>query len=249
MIEIKNLCVSVEGKEILKNLSLSMNGGEFHAIMGPNGSGKSTLSYAIAGKEGYEITQGEILMNGRNIIEMEPEERAAEGVFLSFQYPVEIPGVQLSNFIKTSVNSVRKLRGKEEISTIDFLRKIKSVAADLGIKEDMLKRHLNAGFSGGEKKRCEALQMAMLEPSFIIMDEVDSGLDIDALRTVSDAINGFRSEERCFLIITHYKRLLEYVKPDFVHVIANGSIKKSGGTELAHELEETGYAEFAGEVA
>lgn len=249
MIEIKNLHASIDGKEILKGLSLDVPKGQVHAIMGPNGSGKSTLSYVVAGREGYDVTGGDILFNGESILEMPPEERAAKGLFLAFQYPVEIPGVQMTTFLKTAMNAVRKFKGEKEIDALDFLKLMKMKQKTLNIPDEMLKRSVNVGFSGGEKKRNEALQMAMLEPSFAILDETDSGLDIDALKIVADGVNALRSPDRSFLIITHYQRLLDYIKPDVVHVMAGGRIVKTGGPDLAKELEASGYAAYAGEAA
>ncbi len=249
MIEIRNLHANVDGKEILKGINLAMGPGQVHAIMGPNGSGKSTLSYVLAGRDGYEVTDGEVLMNGRNLLEMEPEERAAAGVFLAFQYPVEIPGVQMTTFLRTALNAVRKQRGEEELDALAFLKLVKAKQKALNIADEMLKRPVNTGFSGGEKKRAEVLQMAMLEPVFAILDETDSGLDIDALKVVSDGVNALRSPERSFLIITHYQRLLDYIKPDVVHVLAHGKIVKTGGPELALELEAKGYADYVGSAA
>ncbi len=249
MIKIDNLHAEINGKEILKGFSLEIKPGEVHAMMGPNGAGKSTLSYVLSGREGYEVTSGSVTMNGKDILGMEPEERAAEGVFLAFQYPVEIPGVQMTNFLKTAVNSVRKGRGEEELDSLGFLKKMKSTQKELGIADDMIKRAVNVGFSGGEKKRNEVLQMAMLEPQFIVMDETDSGLDIDALKTVSNGVNALRNEERSFLVITHYQRLLDYIKPDHVHIMAKGRIVKSGDAELAKELEAKGYEDLLGEAA
>ena len=249
MIEIRNLHVRTDGKEILKGLSLSIGKGEVHAIMGPNGSGKSTLSYVIAGHEGYEVTDGEILLNGENVLEMEAEERAAAGVFLAFQYPVEIPGVQMTTFLREALNAIRKQRGEDELDALEFLKLIKKKTADLNITDEMIKRPVNVGFSGGEKKRNEVLQMTMLEPCFAVLDETDSGLDIDALKIVADGVNNLRAPERSFLVITHYQRLLDYIVPDHVHVLADGKIVKSGSAALAQELEEKGYAEFLGEAA
>ena len=249
MLEIKNLHATIDGKAILKGIDLTIPTGEVHAIMGPNGSGKSTLSYVLAGREGYEVTEGEILLNGENIMEMEPEERAAAGVFLAFQYPVEIPGVQMTTFLKTALNAIRKQRGQEELDALGFLKLMKAKQKELEISDDMLKRAVNVGFSGGEKKRNEVLQMAMLEPTLAILDETDSGLDIDALRIVADGVNALRSPERSFLVITHYQRLLDYIVPDRVHILANGKIVKSGDAELAKELERTGYANLIGEAA
>ncbi|MAZ76131.1 MAG: Fe-S cluster assembly ATPase SufC [Micavibrio sp.] len=249
MIEIKNLSAEIDGKEILKGLDLSIGEGEVHAIMGPNGAGKSTLSYALSGRDGYEVTGGNASLDGENILELEPDERAAAGVFLAFQYPVEIPGVQMTTFLKTAVNSVRKARGEDELDALGFLKLMKSTCKKLNISEEMMKRAVNVGFSGGEKKRNEVLQMAMLEPKFAVLDETDSGLDIDALKIVADGVNALRAQNRSFLVITHYQRLLDYIKPDHVHVLADGKIVKSGGPELALELEEKGYAEFSKEEA
>lgn len=249
MIEIRNLHVKVDDKAILKGINLSLKPGQVHAIMGPNGSGKSTLSYVLAGREGYEITDGEILLNGQDLLAMEPEERAAAGVFLAFQYPVEIPGVQMTTFLRTALNALRKQRGERELDALAFLKLIKEKQKSLNISDEMLKRPVNTGFSGGEKKRAEVLQMAMLEPVFAVLDETDSGLDIDALKVVSDGVNVLRSPERSFLIITHYQRLLDYIKPDTVHVLAGGKIVKTGGPELALELEAKGYADYLGNVA
>jgi len=243
MIEIKNLKTSVDDKEILKGLNLSIGKGEVHAIMGPNGSGKSTLSYALAGKEGYNVS-GEIKFNKTNLLELNAEQRAQEGVFLAFQYPIEIPGVFTNNFLRTSLNSVRKANGKPELNAIEFLKIVKEKSKELNIDAEMLARPLNVGFSGGEKKRNEILQMSLLEPSFIIMDETDSGLDIDALKVVSNGVNSLRDPYRSFLIITHYQRLLNYIKPDFVHVLSDGKIVKTGDWKLALELENEGYGQF-----
>ena len=249
LLEVKNLKVRVEEREILHGLTLTVNKGEVHAIMGPNGSGKSTLSHVVAGKPGYEVTDGEILFEGEDLLAMEPDERAAKGVFLAFQYPVEIPGVATMNFLRTALNAQRKARGEEEMSTPDFLKKVREVSARLNIPQDMLKRGVNVGFSGGEKKRNEVLQMALFEPSLCILDEMDSGLDIDALRIAADGVNALRSAGRGFVVITHYQRLLNYIVPDFVHVMSNGRVVKSGGKELALELEESGYAQFEDEKA
>jgi Fe-S cluster assembly ATP-binding protein len=248
MLEVKNLHVTVDGREILKGFDLELPKGRVHAIMGPNGSGKSTLAYVLAGKEGYEVTAGSIRWNGENLLAMDPSERAAAGVFLAFQYPMEIPGVATMTFLRTATNAVRKARGEEELSTPDFLRLLKQKAAQLKIDPEMLRRPLNVGFSGGEKKRNEILQMALLDPSLCILDETDSGLDIDAVRIVAEGVNALRSKERAMLVITHYQRLLNYIVPDRVHVLSDGRIARSGGPELALELEETGYAEF-GEAA
>jgi Fe-S cluster assembly ATP-binding protein len=242
MLEIKNLVVQIEDMRILNGLNLTVHKGEVAAIMGPNGSGKSTLSYVIAGKEDYEVLDGEILLDGQNLLELEPDQRAAAGVFLAFQYPLEIPGVASMTFLKATLNAQRKARGEAELTTPDFIKRVNAVAQQLEIPKDMLKRALNVGFSGGEKKRMEILQMALLQPSFCILDETDSGLDIDALRIVSEGVNALRSPDRAFLVITHYQRLLDYIKPDVVHVLSDGRIVESGGPELALELEAHGYA-------
>lgn len=246
MLTIKNLHAQTaeEQKEILKGLNLEIKPGEIHAIMGPNGSGKSTLSKVLAGSEEYEVTDGSVTLNGQDILELEADQRAAAGIFLAFQYPVEIPGVPMTTFMKTALNAIRKQRGQEELDAIGFLRLMKENCSKLGIVEDMMKRPVNVGFSGGEKKRAEVLQMAMLDPTFCILDETDSGLDIDALRIVADGVNALRSSTRSMLIITHYQRLLDYIKPDVVHVMAHGQILKTGGPELALELEENGYADY-----
>jgi Fe-S cluster assembly ATP-binding protein len=251
MLEIKNLHVKLadEDRTILNGVSLSVKPGEVHAIMGPNGSGKSTLSYVLSGREGYEVTQGEILYKGEDVLAMEPDQRAAKGIFLAFQYPIEIPGVATMQFLKVALNAQRKARGEKEISTPDFMRLVKDRASKLGISPDMLKRAVNVGFSGGEKKRAEILQMAVLEPSLCILDETDSGLDIDALRIVADGVNALRSPDRAMVVITHYQRLLNYIIPDFVHVLSIGRIVKSGTKDLALELEAKGYAGFAKEAA
>lgn len=243
MLEIKNLHAKIEdgGKEILKGINLQINPGEVHAIMGPNGAGKSTLSSVVAGKEDYEVTDGEILFDGKNIIEDAPEERAHKGIFMSFQYPVEIPGVSVTNFIKAALNETRKANGQEEMSAKEMLGLIRENSEKLGIKRDFLSRSLNQGFSGGEKKRNEIFQMMMLNPKLAILDETDSGLDIDALRIVADGVNSFRNEKNAVLLITHYQRLLDYIQPDFVHVLADGKIIKTGDKNLALELEEKGY--------
>jgi len=248
MLEIKNLHVSVGGKEILKGVDLSVGTGEIHAIMGPNGSGKSTLSHVIAGRDGYEITGGRIVYRGEDLTGMEPEVRAAKGIFLAFQYPVEIPGVANTTFLKEAVNAIRRYRGEDELDAMQFLKLMRQKTKDLGISEDMLKRAVNVGFSGGEKKRNEILQMAILNPTLAVLDETDSGLDIDALKIVAEGVNRLRAPQRSTLIITHYQRLLDYVVPDRVHVLAKGRIQRSGGKELALELERKGYAEF-GEAA
>ncbi len=251
MLEIKNLHARIaeDGTEILKGLDLKVEAGEVAAIMGPNGSGKSTLSYVLAGKEDYEVTQGEILYKGENLLEMDPDERAASGVFLAFQYPMEIPGVATMNFLKAAMNAQRKARGEAEYSTPDFIKKVKAAAADLNIEFNMLKRGLNVGFSGGEKKRTEILQMALLEPGLCVLDETDSGLDIDALKVVSDGVNGLRDPDRAFVVITHYQRLLEHIVPDSVHVLYQGRIIQSGDKSLALHLEENGYADIIANAA
>ena len=249
MLEIKNLVVQIEDKRILNGLNLTVHKGEVAAIMGPNGSGKSTLSYVIAGKEDYEVLEGEILLDGENILEMEADERAAAGLFLAFQYPLEIPGVATMTFLKAALNAQRRTRGEAELTTPEFIKRVNAAAAQLQIDKEMLKRALNVGFSGGEKKRMEILQMALLQPSFCILDETDSGLDIDALRIVSDGVNALRSPDRAFLVITHYQRLLNHIVPDRVHVMANGRIVRSGGKELALELEANGYADYREQAA
>src|ERR687886_2634114 len=241
MLEIRNLVVQIEDNRILNGLDLTVNKGEVAAIMGPNGSGKSTLSYVIAGKADYEVLEGEILLDGENLLEMGPDERAAKGLFLAFQYPLEIPGVATMTFLKAALNSQRRARGEGELTTPDFIKRVNAAAKQLEIPRDMLKRALNVGFSGGEKKRMEILQMALLQPSFCILDETDSGLDIDALRIVAEGVNALRSPDRSFLVITHYQRLLNYIVPDVVHVMSGGRIVKSGGKELALELEAHGY--------
>tara|TARA_B100002051_G_scaffold272871_2_gene310430 strand:- start:114 stop:863 length:750 start_codon:yes stop_codon:yes gene_type:complete len=245
MLEIKNLHAAVDGTEILKGLSLEINAGETHAIMGPNGSGKSTLSYVLAGRDGYKVTKGEILYKGQNLLDLSPEERAGNGVFLAFQYPVEIPGVANTIFLKEALNAVRRHRGEEELDAMAVLKVVREKTKELGISEDMLKRAVNVGFSGGEKKRNEVLQMAVLNPSLAILDETDSGLDIDALKIVADGVNALRAPDRATLVITHYQRLLDHIVPDKVHVLAKGRIQRSGGKALALELEKNGYAEFA----
>ncbi|MBP0617089.1 Fe-S cluster assembly ATPase SufC [Jiella mangrovi] len=251
MLEIKNLHARVaeEGTEILKGVDLTVQDGEVAAIMGPNGSGKSTLSYILSGRDDYEVTEGDILYNGESILEMDPAERAASGVFLAFQYPLEIPGVATMTFLKTAMNAQRKARGEAELMTPEFIRRVKASAAELKIDMEMLKRPLNVGFSGGEKKRAEILQMALLEPKLCVMDETDSGLDIDALKIVADGVNALRSAERSFLVITHYQRLLDYIVPDTVHVLYKGRIIKSGTKDLALQLENEGYAQIIGEAA
>jgi Fe-S cluster assembly ATP-binding protein len=248
MLEIKNLHAKIEDREILKGLDLTLPAGEVHAIMGPNGSGKSTLAYVLAGKEDYEVTDGSITWKGEDLLAMDPSERAVAGVFLAFQYPMEIPGVATMTFLRSAVNAVRKARDEEEYSTPDFLRLVKEKAKELQIDVEMLRRPLNVGFSGGEKKRNEILQMALLEPGLCVLDETDSGLDIDALRIVADGVNALRSKERAMLVITHYQRLLNYIVPDRVHVMSDGRVARSGGSELALELEKSGYAEFGGKA-
>ena len=251
MLTIRNLHVKLahEDKPILKGIDLEIPAGEVHAIMGPNGSGKSTLSHVLAGREDYEVTEGDVLFEGRSILGMEPEERAAAGLFLAFQYPVEVPGVANMTFLKTALNAQRKARGEEALSTPAFMKKVKEAADRLGISQEMLRRPVNVGFSGGEKKRNEIMQLALLEPKLAVMDETDSGLDIDALRVVSEGVNALRSPERSFLVITHYQRLLDYIVPDKVHVLAHGRIVETGGKELAERLEAEGYARFLGEAA
>ena len=249
MLEIKNLHVTVDGKQILNGLDLTVNKGEVHAIMGPNGSGKSTLAYVMAGKAGYEPTEGEILLDGENVLEMDPDERAAKGLFLAFQYPLEIPGVATMTFLRTALNAQRKRRGETELSTPEFIKKVREAAAKLEIDMEMLRRGVNVGFSGGEKKRNEILQMALLQPRLCVLDETNSGLDIDALKIVSDGVNRLRSPDRAMVVITHYQRLLDHIVPDVVHVLSRGRIVKTGGKELAHELEAFGYAQFQDDAA
>ena len=251
MLEIKDLRVNLddENKEILKGVDLTVEAGKIHAIMGPNGSGKSTLSYVLSGKEGYDVIGGKVTLNNVDILEMEPEERAAAGLFLAFQYPVEVPGVGNMTFLRTAVNAQRKARGETEISATDFLKQVRERAKSLQIDADMLKRPVNVGFSGGEKKRNEILQMAMLEPKMCILDETDSGLDVDAMKLVAEGVNSLRDNGRGFLVITHYQRLLDHIKPDVVHIMANGRIVKTGGPELALEVENNGYSEILSEVA
>ena len=249
MLEIKNLKAGVEGKEILKGIDLTINAGEVHAIMGPNGSGKSTLSYVLSGRDGYEVTAGSITYRGRDLKELSIEERAAEGLFLGFQYPVELPGVSSTTFLKTALNAIRRQRGEEELDAVQFMKRLRKQTAALNISDDMLRRGVNEGFSGGEKKRNEILQMALLEPYLSVLDETDSGLDIDALKVVADGVNALRSPARSLLVITHYQRLLDYIVPDFVHVLVEGRVARSGDKELAQELEKKGYSEFLGEAA
>ena len=249
LLEVRNLRADVDGKEILKGLDLTINAGEVHAIMGPNGSGKSTLSYVLAGRDGYEVTGGEVLFDGKDLLEQAADERANDGLFLAFQYPVELPGVAGMTFLREAVNSKRRHNGEDEIDAMGFLKLVRAKAKTLGISDEMLKRAVNVGFSGGEKKRNEALQMAVLEPRMMVLDETDSGLDIDALKVVAEGVNSMRSPDRGILIITHYQRLLDYIVPDKVHVLADGQIQRSGGKELAVELEKKGYAEYIGAAA
>ncbi len=249
MLEIKNLRASVEGKEILKGIDLAVNAGEVHAIMGPNGSGKSTLAGVLAGRETFTVEEGEVTYGGRDLFELKPEERAREGIFLAFQYPVEIPGVSNTYFLKTALNSIRKHRGEEELDAMDFLMLVKERMKLVELSEDLLGRPVNQGFSGGEKKRNEIFQMAVLDPKLAILDETDSGLDIDALRIVASGVNALRNPQRAMVLVTHYQRLLDYIVPDFVHVLMNGRIVKSGGKELALELESKGYAGIEEETA
>jgi len=244
MLNIKNLEATIDNKHILKGLNLDIKPGEVHAIMGPNGSGKSTLANVLSGKNGYDI-KGDINFNGENLSELSIEERAQKGIFLAFQYPLEIPGVNTNIFLKTSLNSVRKARGEKELDTLTFLKLIKEKAAELGINEKFLSRQLNVGFSGGEKKKNEILQMKLLQPKLSILDETDSGLDIDALRIVADGVNSYKSKDKAFLIITHYQRLLDYIKPDFIHVLSKGKIIKTGNADLGTQLEKTGYVNLA----
>ena len=244
MLEIKNLRVSVDDQEILRGVDLEVRAGEVHAVMGPNGSGKSTLAYVLAGREGYEVSGGEVRYDGEDLLEMAPEERAAAGLFLAFQYPVEIPGVANMYFLRTALNALRRARGQEEIDAAAFMKLVRDRARLVGVKSELLKRGVNFGFSGGEKKRNEILQMAVLEPRLAILDETDSGLDIDAMRTVADGVNRLRSPDRAMVVITHYQRLLDYIVPDQVHVLLDGRIVRSGGKELALELEKSGYAAF-----
>ena len=244
LLEIEDLCARVDGKEIIKGFNLTINEGEIHAIMGPNGAGKSTLSYILAGRPGYEITSGKINFKGKNLLEMTPEERSCEGLFLSMQYPVEIPGVGISAFLKHAVNAHRKYQGLPELDTMEFIKNLREEGKKLGIDNEMLKRFVNVGFSGGERKRLETLQMVVLKPQLAILDEADSGLDIDALKTVSEGVNRLHAAGATMLVITHYQRLLEHIVPDFVHVFADGKIVKSGDKSLALELEKKGYAEW-----
>jgi len=251
MLEIKNLHAKVEGEdtEILKGIDLTIGKGEVHAIMGPNGSGKSTLSHIVAGRGGYDVTEGSVTFDGQDVFELEPEERARAGLFLAFQYPIEIPGVTTTTFLRTALNAHRKARGEEELDPMRFLKLVRKKTKELGITDEMLKRPVNVGFSGGEKKRAEILQMALLEPKLALLDETDSGLDIDALKVVADGVNALRSPDRAMLVITHYQRLLSYIVPDHVHILAGGRIVRSGGKELAEELEAKGYAGVMPEAA
>jgi len=249
MLEIRGLRAEIDGKEILKGVDLVIPTGEVHAIMGPNGSGKSTLSYVLTGRDGYEVTGGEVLYKGRDLLAMKTEERACEGVFLAFQYPVEIPGVTGVNFLKTAVNAVRRYHGRPELDAMQFMKLARAKAKEMGVSEDMLKRAVNTGFSGGEKKRYDALQAALLDPSLMILDETDSGLDVDALRIVAEGVDRMRGAERSMLVITHYQRILDYIVPDRVHVLVDGRIVQSGDQNLARELEKSGYAQFQGKAA
>src|SRR5512144_3213560 len=249
MLEIRNLHARVGGNEILNGLDLTVNAGEVHAIMGPNGSGKSTLAHVLAGKSGYDVTGGEVLFEGENLLELAPDERAGRGIFLAFQYPLEIPGVATMTFLRTAINAQRKKRGEPELLVPEFIKRVNEASGKLGIDKDMLRRGVNVGFSGGEKKRNEILQMALLEPRLCVLDETDSGLDIDALKVVSEGVNRLRSPERAFVVITHYQRLLDYIVPDVVHVLSKGRIVKTGGKALALELEATGYAQYRDEAA
>lgn len=242
LLEIRNACLKLDGKDILKGLSLSVNEGEVHAIMGPNGSGKSTLSYMLAGREGYDLDKGEILLEGKSLIEMSADERARSGLFLAFQYPVELPGVGAMSFLREALNSRRKFLGEKEFDHLGFVKEARKEASKMFVKDEMLKRSVNVGFSGGEKKRFEILQMAMLKPKISILDETDSGLDVDALKIVSEGVNAQRSKDNAIVVITHYQRLLDYIIPDFVHILSDGAVIKSGGPELALEVEKNGYA-------
>ena len=249
LLEVKNLHVEVDGKKILNGLELSVGSGSVHALMGPNGSGKSTLAHVLAGKDDYVVTQGEVLLDGEDILALPPEERAAKGLFLDFQYPFEIPGVATMTFLRTALNAQRKKRGEDELSTPDFLKRVREVAGRLGIEQEMLRRGVNVGFSGGEKKRNEILQMALLQPRLCVLDETDSGLDIDAMKLVAEGVNALRAPDRSFLVITHYQRLLDYIVPDYVHILAGGRIVKSGDKSLALELEKHGYDIVIGKAA
>jgi Fe-S cluster assembly ATP-binding protein len=249
LLEIKNLHAEVDGRKILNGLDLTVENGSVHAIMGPNGSGKSTLAHVLAGKDGYEVTEGQVLFEGEDLLALEPDERAAKGLFLAFQYPLEIPGVATMTFLRTALNAQRKKRGEPELLVPDFMRRVREAAKHLGIDQDMLRRGVNVGFSGGEKKRNEVLQMALLEPRLCVLDETDSGLDIDALKVVAEGVNRLRSPERAFVVITHYQRLLDHIVPDIVHVLSRGRIVRTGGKELALELEAKGYAQYQEEMA
>jgi len=249
MLDIKNLHVEIDGQKILNGLDLTVSKGQVHAIMGPNGSGKSTLAYVLAGKKEYQITEGEIRLDGENLLELAPDQRAAKGIFLAFQYPLEIPGVTTMTFLRTAMNAQRKARGEEQLTTPGFMKRVKETASQLGIDQDMLRRGVNVGFSGGEKKRNEILQMALLQPRLCVLDETDSGLDIDALKIVSEGVNRLRSPDRSMVVITHYQRLLDHIVPDVVHVLSKGRVVRTGGKELALELEEHGYAEYQEEEA
>ena len=249
LLEIKNLHAEVDGRKILQGLDLTVEKGSVHAIMGPNGSGKSTLAHVLAGKAGYEVTEGSVLLDGEDLLAIEPDERAAKGLFLAFQYPLEIPGVATMTFLRTAINAQRKKRGEPELMVPDFVKRVREAAKHLGIEQDMLRRGVNVGFSGGEKKRNEVLQMALLEPRLCVLDETDSGLDIDALKVVAEGVNRLRSPERAFVVITHYQRLLDHIVPDIVHVLSRGRIVRTGGKELALELEARGYAQYQEEMA
>jgi len=249
LLEIKNLHAEVDGRKILNGLDLTVENGSVHAIMGPNGSGKSTLAHVLAGKDGYEVTEGQVLFEGEDLLALEPDQRAAKGLFLAFQYPLEIPGVATMTFLRTALNAQRKKRGEPELLVPDFMRRVREAAKHLGIDQDMLRRGVNVGFSGGEKKRNEVLQMALLEPRLCVLDETDSGLDIDALKVVAEGVNRLRSPERAFVVITHYQRLLDHIVPDIVHVLSRGRIVRTGGKELALELEAKGYAQYQEEMA
>jgi len=249
LLEIKNLHAEVDGRKILQGLDLTVEKGSVHAIMGPNGSGKSTLAHVLAGKAGYEVTEGQVLLDGEDLLAIEPDERAAKGLFLAFQYPLEIPGVATMTFLRTAINAQRKKRGEPELMVPDFVKRVREAAKHLGIEQDMLRRGVNVGFSGGEKKRNEVLQMALLEPRLCVLDETDSGLDIDALKVVAEGVNRLRSPERAFVVITHYQRLLDHIVPDIVHVLSRGRIVRTGGKELALELEARGYAQYQEEMA
>jgi len=249
LLKVKNLHVEVDGKKILNGLDLTVEKGSVHAIMGPNGSGKSTLAHVLAGKDDYVVTQGQVLLDGEDLLALPPEERAAKGLFLAFQYPLEIPGVATMTFLRTALNAQRKQRGEGELSTPEFLKRVRAVAGKLGIEQEMLRRGVNVGFSGGEKKRNEILQMALLAPRLCVLDETDSGLDIDALKVVADGVNGLRSPDRAFVVITHYQRLLDYIVPDVVHVLSRGRIVRTGDKALALDLEATGYAQYQEEMA